>query len=537
MAQNKDLKITRVDRNTQQDHGWFDFLRDVPPKKLLFAAGIFMASMIVTVFTSLYIKAEMDKAVEREFDFICNEIELNITARLAASAQVLYSGAALFNASEFVSRDEWRIFTEHLRIEQQIPGTQGVGFSLLIPPEQLDQHIQQIRNEGYPDYTIKPEGERYIYSSIIYLEPFSGRNLRAFGYDMFSESIRRAAMERARDENTAILSGKLTLVQETTEDVQAGTLMYVPVYRHGMPIETVVQRRAAIQGWVYSPYRMNDLMQGALGNYEFKNAHRHITLQVHDGEVISAETLIYDSRSAEEKARPDTLQDISKTVKMNFNGRQWTLKISQLNGWVDTVNYRSYWFVLISGVSISLLLFGLVISLLRIQHYLESIKLLADMDALTGVFSRRKIIELAGREFVRARRNHHSLTLVMVDLNFFKHINDNFGHSTGDQALRLTAAAMQNTLRTDVDWIGRFGGDEFIVILVDVSISKTDQVIARLRANVAEKTQNITSSLSHVSLSIGAAGMEETTRSVEELIDQADRAMYADKKLSQQKIN
>jgi CHASE1-domain containing sensor protein len=91
----------------------------------------------------------------------------------------------------------------------------------------LPQHIQKIRQEGFPGYKICPEGDREIYSSIIYLEPFSDRNLRAFGYDMFSEPVRRKSMEQARDTNIAALSGKITLVQETGKQVQAGNLMYV----------------------------------------------------------------------------------------------------------------------------------------------------------------------------------------------------------------------------------------------------------------------------------------------------------------------
>ncbi len=71
-------------------------------------------------------------------------------------------------------------------------------------------------------------------------------------------------MERARDENSVALSGKVTLVQESDRDVQAGTLMYVPVYRKTMPIATVPQRRTALYGWVYSPFRMNDLLNGIL---------------------------------------------------------------------------------------------------------------------------------------------------------------------------------------------------------------------------------------------------------------------------------
>ena len=82
-----------------------------------------------------------------------------------------------------------------------------------------------MRAAGFPDYRIYPEGVRDLYSSIVYLEPFSGRNLRAFGYDMYSEPVRRAAMERARDTGEAAISAMVTLVQETDINVQPGFLV------------------------------------------------------------------------------------------------------------------------------------------------------------------------------------------------------------------------------------------------------------------------------------------------------------------------
>ena len=105
-------------------------------------------------------------------------------------------------------RAEWHVFAERQKISRKLPGIQGFGLAKLVPPAQLAQHIQEIRSKGFPDYRIKPEGDRETYSAIIYLEPFADRNLRAFGYDMLSEPVSRAAMERARDLDEVALSGK-----------------------------------------------------------------------------------------------------------------------------------------------------------------------------------------------------------------------------------------------------------------------------------------------------------------------------------------
>ena len=162
---------------------------------------------------------------------------------------VLGGGVSLFNALPIVTRNIWHTYVTGLHIEHAYPGIQGMGFSLLFQPTEKDEHLQRIRDEGFPQYTVWPEGDRPLYTSIIYLEPFGGRNLRAFGYDMFSEPIRRAAMERARDTGDTAISEKVTLVQETHQGVQAGFLMYVPVYKKGMELHTAEQRQQALFGY------------------------------------------------------------------------------------------------------------------------------------------------------------------------------------------------------------------------------------------------------------------------------------------------
>ena len=201
---------------------------------------------------------------------------------------------------------------------------------------------------------------REIYSSIIYLEPFTKLNLRAFGYDMFSEPVRRAAMERARDLDEAALSGKVILVQETGQDVQAGTLMYVPVYRPGEPHETVDERRAALFGWVYSPYRMNNLLKEILGHWV-----QRIHLKIFDGATASPDALLYDSQPAADTKPPPGQMSWQTTV--DSAGRKWLLSFSEAGGTGGAVSRAKVWLVLGGGIMISLLLSGLVFALRNTQ--------------------------------------------------------------------------------------------------------------------------------------------------------------------------
>ena len=345
-------------------------LRNWPLAWIVLAVGL-----LITAAATLYMKSSVEIIANVEFTADCNEIKNNILNRLDDHARILLSGAALFNASETVSREEWRVFNKAQKVEKQLPGIQGIGFSLLIPPTELSRHIKKIRREGFPQYKLRPDGDREIYSSIIYLEPFSGRNLRAFGYDMFSEPVRRLAMERARDTDTAALSGKVVLVQETDKEVQAGTLMYIPVYRKGMPIQTIEQRRAAIYGWVYSPYRMNDLMHGIIDNRKLEKE-KQLRFQVYDGAQPSIQSLLYDSQlTGDQKLPPDAR--FNRQIPLDFNGQRWTLRFTQTGNWFTAVDYIRVWLTLTSGIFITLLLFALIRALLstraKAQHMAQNL--------------------------------------------------------------------------------------------------------------------------------------------------------------------
>lgn len=299
---------------------------------------------------------------KREFSLVCNEIKTKITSRLHAHAQLLRSGSSFFAASDSVTRTAWKIFSETSKIAKNLPGIQGIGYAEIIKKDLLQKHIQQIRKEGFPDYTVWPQGNREIYTSVVYLEPFTDRNLRAFGYDTYSEPVRRKAMEYARDYDVAAITGKVQLVQETTNDVQLGTLMYVPVYQKGLLTNTINERRAAIIGWVYSPYRMVDLMQGILGTRGLNDIYK-IHLQIFDNDSLNQNSLIYDSQRKNVITQKDDSNE-NLILPIVFNGKKWNLLFTKSEDKI--IDFRSnYQIILISGFIISLLLFGLSLSILN----------------------------------------------------------------------------------------------------------------------------------------------------------------------------
>lgn len=327
-----------------------------------------LVTLIGLFFALQVLEQRREQNLRDSFAHESNRITTKINERVSAFAQILRAGSGLFAASERVDRAEWAAFVEKLDLDQAYRGIQGVGFSLYIPKQKLAAHLSAMRKQGFPDYVIKPEEGREEYTSIIYLEPFAGRNLRAFGYDMYSEATRNVAMEKARDVGDVIFSGKVTLLQETRADVQAGLLAYFPVYRNASLTQTVDQRRTALVGWVYSPYRMNDLMAPILAKE--LNA---IRVQIFDGEEESAAHLLYDSGQGN---APDAVADeygFAVTQKLEMFGRFWTLRYTAMPGFANTQRFSSQWADLAMLMLIGTLVLGLSGSLISARRRGEAI--------------------------------------------------------------------------------------------------------------------------------------------------------------------
>ena len=288
------------------------------------------------------------------FEFRAKQMAEAIGGRMVDYEQVLRGGVGLFAASTSVERGEWRQYVEHLRIEMIYPGIQAIGFVERVPVGQKARHVQRVRADGFRNYTIQPEGDRPEYAPVIYIEPFDGRNLRAFGFDMLSASGRRSTIERARDSGNAAISGKLRLTQETETDTQAGFVMFVPVYRAVMESSTVSERRAAVVGYIYGAFRANDLMRGILGKFD------DIRLRVLDDVPGDDDQLLFDSRAGK-PLESDSMFEMS--INLPMRGRTWRLQMNSLAGFEDTVDRVTPVMVGLGSGAISLLVLAIMWSL------------------------------------------------------------------------------------------------------------------------------------------------------------------------------
>jgi len=284
----------------------------------------------------------------QQFEVHVRDVINAIKERLHDSGQILNGGLALFDASDFVSRGDWHAFVKRLNVKENYPGIQGVGYSVLINPSDLDAHVAAMRKAGFSNYKVYPSGKRSLYTSIIYLEPFLGRNLAAFGYDMMSEPIRANAMRSAVDNNSITLSSKIKLVQETHGKVQAGFLMYAPLYRKGSQLTTAAERWEALQGFVYNAYRVDDLIVAVFGARELA-----VSFSLFDGEKEDQQARLFSSIADENPYRPV----FSARRSIEVYGHKWTVRINSRPTFDANSSSLLNILILGLGIGISLLLF------------------------------------------------------------------------------------------------------------------------------------------------------------------------------------
>jgi diguanylate cyclase (GGDEF)-like protein len=169
----------------------------------------------------------------------------------------------------------------------------------------------------------------------------------------------------------------------------------------------------------------------------------------------------------------------------------------------------------------------------------SEVQKLAITDTLTGFHNRRGLAQFGQREVDRARRFSRPLSLIMIDLDHFKQINDEFGHTAGDQVLSTIAGRIRNTVR-ELDILGRYGGDEFVVILPETDLFTASAVAERIRQHLLEPmvlpaVQPSRDSLV-VTASIGVTRASPDVVELLDLIDRADKAAYAAKSAGRDRV-
>jgi signal transduction histidine kinase len=308
-------------------------------------------ALLLTGLAFLYVRHNVEARERERFDEITVSTERAVDRRMQTYIDAMLDGRGLFAASESVTREEWKDYVAGSDLERRYPGIQAIAYAERVPLEQREAHERRIRGEGFPSYTLRPTGERYEYFPLVYVAPSKADNRSLFGYDFYSDRVNRDAMEQARDTGLPRASGKV----EVERAGITGFLVYTPIYREGAPQATTDERREALQGYIVSVFRTDDLLEGIFGA---PKADAQVDLEVFDGAEFTREGLLHDDDGVLHAADPSYSAHFSEIDTMEVAGRIWSLYFSTLPsfepGWQSNLPF----FVLLSGLAISLMLFG-----------------------------------------------------------------------------------------------------------------------------------------------------------------------------------
>ncbi|MFA4970407.1 MAG: diguanylate cyclase, partial [Sulfuritalea sp.] len=317
-----------------------------PIRAGLWPAWIALASSLaLTLVAWRYTQQDIGREMRRDFDTEISQVRADLKTRIAGYTQALRSAAALFSASDQVTRKDWRDYVAGLRLERDYPAIQAMAFARAVTAAELGALVGEVRNSGVADFAVRPLGRRDRYVVNVYAEPYVGLNVKALGYDMWQNPDRREAMQRASDSREPMITRRITLKIDEQSNPLPAFIMYQPV---------MSKSGNGIYGYVLSPFRVSLLMDDLLGG-----GFRGISLDIHDGPDPGPENLIY--RSTREGGAMAAKLVHSETLMVG--GRSWTLSFASRPELERRADVGRSFQVLAGGLLTSLLLFSIVWSL------------------------------------------------------------------------------------------------------------------------------------------------------------------------------
>ena len=367
----------------------------------------FVAGICLTAWSCIQLLDAQQAHIRATFQHDTDKVASDTNVRLQTYFDMLLSIKGTFAINEHVSREQFARFVRELNLAERYPGFQAIQFVRLVRAGGVDSFSAAVRADtsidpaGYPDFAVHPVVQRGAHYIIEYSEPFKG-NENAFGLDLAGLAPHKAALELGRDSGKVVATERITLVQDKTG--QPGFVARAPVYRQGMPLATLEQRRAALVGWVAIVFKVKHLMQEVIDPALMQQ----LTLAIYDTGNASegataprdASTLMFESG----QGRPGRLSGISAEKRLRVAQRQWVASFGALPGGRYSHDTSSVLWLAAGGVSISGLLAALLVASGRSRRLAAQLRVTLDEQRALQDSASVGIALLAHGSIVRCNR-------------------------------------------------------------------------------------------------------------------------------------
>jgi len=314
--------------------------------------GFLVLSLIATTFAWAFEQRRVNAINALLFEQASDAFYNDTIEMMERHVHALRAAAAMVDVSKEVTREEWAYYVADLGLGETYPGMFGMSLNLLFYGVEAKEKFETVeRLRGAPNFQITPAGTRDVYLPVVYLEPLTEANSRAIGYDIYSEPVRREAIDRALESNRAEMTGKIVLVQDSegpTPTSQSAVLLIHPLHG-GYRAKTGQKISDYAEGaFVVAAFRMGDLM-ASVSARQSKDVAGGLSIRLYDAAAPSEDALLY--ASFDEVSAP---YKYSKTFPLY--GRTWTLQTTAPQFFSAATATPSPLIVAISGLLLSLML-------------------------------------------------------------------------------------------------------------------------------------------------------------------------------------
>jgi diguanylate cyclase (GGDEF)-like protein len=246
--------------------------------------------------------------------------------------------------------------------------------------------------------------------------------------------------------------------------------------------------------------------------------------------LVSILTLLYGSFRLNNVFKV-SLSEVKKAFEKNHSGNFQAIELSNHSDEFDSI-VKAY---NLMNHKLSETTVSLAVMKQTVDEKTRVLEELSNTDPLTKVANRRALFERGNMELSRKHRSDNTLSLILLDCDYFKNVNDQYGHQVGDELLKHVCDVCSKEIR-DVDFLGRYGGEEFVIILPDCDLAGGKEIAKRIQTSLAEQRLNIENIDLNVTLSIGISMLNDKHKNFEHLVNDADQAMYLAKKNGRNRI-
>jgi diguanylate cyclase (GGDEF)-like protein len=472
--------------------------------------------------------------------------------KVTQNFELIFSLQNMFEISSSVQREQFKQYA--MRALSRNPSIHALSWNPRITNADRNIFEELTRAEGFPSFVISERdisgnivkaGAREDYFVAHFIEPFS-TNEKVLGYDIYSDPARKLAVDSAHARHEITATRPITLVQETGE--QTGVLFLLPVYFSERQTGETTDSSQLADGLVVGVFRAGDLLLEGLGATQLHNVNLRMTdvTEPSNPDWLAGYQVIDGMIHSEVYSTPFAGQQMHWRETLQLGGRSWLVEVLAPTAYLRANRSWTAWGILLVGLLFSSLLGGFLLILsgqdlrdrnrsdelaaeiverekieAELHQVNQALQEIASTDVLTGIANRRATEDFAVKLDAEVQRFRINYAVLMLDIDHFKAVNDRWGHEVGDRVLQKFSKTVELALR-NVDFFGRWGGEEFIILSKNTTLQDGICFAERLCNSIATTDFNLDGP---VTTSIGVAAHCAGESYVETIIN-ADRALY-----------